>query len=377
MSFVTSLDALGAREVVTTDLDYMAGSLQSELATLDGSQLLITGGAGFLGYYLVQSVLHWNETGASLPIHITLLDSFLRGTPSWLSSLTDRRDMRLIAHDITMPLPDNLDSFDYVIHAAGIASPGLYRRLPIETMDANVGGLRRLLDRSVEQARAGRQISGFLFYSSSEIYGDPVDHAIPTPETYRGNVSCTGPRACYDESKRFGETLCVSFAQVHGLPISIARPFNNYGPGMKINDGRVIADFCRAVVNGDDIVILSDGLPTRTFCYVADAVVGYYKCLISGRRGEPYNIGSDGPEVSMAGLAELVAEAGREVLEYEGVVTTGTSADANYLVDNPGRRCPDLSKAKSQLRYHPQIDLDEGIRRTLRWYAGNRLEVGA
>lgn len=377
MTFVTSPDALGAGEVVTTDLDYMAGNLQSEFATLDGSRLLITGGAGFLGYYLVQSVLHWNEAGASRPIHITLLDSFLRGTPSWLSSLTDRKEMRLIAHDITMPLPDNLNSFDYVIHAAGIASPGLYRRLPIETMDANVGGLRRLLDRSVEQARTGRQISGFLFFSSSEIYGDPVADAIPTPETYRGNVSCTGPRACYDESKRFGETLCVSFAQVHELPISMARPFNNYGPGMKINDGRVIADFCRAVVHGDDIVILSDGSPTRTFCYVADAVVGYYKVLVSGRRGEPYNIGSDGPEVSMAGLAEMVAEAGRELVGYEGVVTTGSSPDANYLVDNPAKRCPDLTKAKSQLGYHPHIGLDEGIRRTLRWYAGNRLEVGA
>ena len=135
------------------------------------------------------------------------------------------------------------------------------------------------------RAKRGRPIRGFLFFSSSEIYGDPTPDAIPTPETYRGLVSCTGPRACYDESKRYGETLCVIFAQVHGLPIRMARPFNNYGPGMKITDGRVIADFARDILDGEDITLLSDGSPTRTFCYVADAVSGYYKILVRGRRG--------------------------------------------------------------------------------------------
>ena len=130
-----------------------------------------------------------------------------------------------------------------------------------------------------------------LFYSSSEIYGDPTPENIPTPETYRGNVSCTGPRACYDESKRYGETLCVNFARQHGLPIKVARPFNNYGPGLKITDGRVIPDFARNILDGTDIVMLSDGSAKRTFCYVADAVVGYYKILVKGRSGEAYNVG--------------------------------------------------------------------------------------
>jgi len=307
---------------------------------------------------------------------VTVLDNFRRGAPAWLDGLADRRDVVLLPHDATASMPADLPAVDYVIHAAGIASPGLYRQIPIETMDANVEGLRRLLDWAVFQEKSGRPISGFLFYSSSEIYGDPVASAIPTPETYRGNVSCTGPRACYDESKRYGETLAVNFARVHGIPITIARPFNNYGPGMKINDGRVIADFCRAVVENDDIVMLSDGSPTRTFCYVADAVAGYYKVLLSDQPGEPYNIGTDAPEISMASLAGLVADTGRALFGYQGSVILGTSSEADYLVDNPARRCPDLAKARTQLGYDPQITLDEGVRRTLLWYAGHRIGVG-
>ena len=139
--------------------------------------------------------------------------------------------------------------------------------IPIETMDANIDGLRNLLDYARPGADAS-PVEGFLFYSTSEIYGDPPPENIPTPEDYRGNVSCTGPRACYDESKRYGETLCVNFARQHGVPVTMARPFNNYGPGLKITDRRVIPDFARDVLAGRDIVMLSDGSPTRTFCYV-------------------------------------------------------------------------------------------------------------
>lgn len=147
---------------------------------------------------------------------------------------------------------------------------------------------------------------GFYFFSSSEIYGDPIAGNIPTPESYNGNVSCTGPRACYDESKRYGETLCVNFAQQYDLPIKISRPFNNYGPGLKITDSRVIPDFAKDVLSGRDINMLSNGSPTRTFCYVADAIVGYYKILVRGRKGEAYNIGVESPEISILNLAELI-----------------------------------------------------------------------
>jgi nucleoside-diphosphate-sugar epimerase len=258
--------------------------------------------------------------------------------------------------------------FDYIIHAAGIASPIFYRQRPLECIDANIVGLRNLLDYSVAEAEEGRPVSGFLFYSSSEIYGDPVPEAIPTPETYRGNVSCTGPRACYDESKRFGETLCVTFANAHGVPVKVARPFNNYGPGLKISDGRVIPDFCRNVLAGEDIVMLSDGSPTRTFCYAADAIIGYYKVLVKGHQGEAYNIGIERPEISMRELGECVIRTGRELFGYGGKLVTGKSAEAAYLVDNPGRRCPSIAKAREHLGFDPKIPVEEGIYRTMCWY---------
>jgi dTDP-glucose 4,6-dehydratase/UDP-glucuronate decarboxylase len=259
--------------------------------------------------------------------------------------------------------------FDYVVHAAGIASPTFYRRYPIETIDANVGGLRALLDHASARADGGQGLEGVLFFSSSEIYGDPSPEAIPTPEDYRGNVSCTGPRACYDESKRFGETLCVNFARSHGVPVTIARPFNNYGPGLRIDDERVIPDFARDILAGRDVVLLSDGSPTRTFCYVADAVCGYYAALTHGRRGEAYNIGTPEPEISIAGLAGRMVALGRELFSYSGQLVHGDSSDRDYLTDNPSRRCPDIAKARSELGYEPAVPLDEGLRRSLVWYA--------
>ncbi len=336
---------------------------------MEGKRLFISGCAGFLGHYLVRSVLHWNAARrAGQPIDVVACDNYIRGVPEWLRGLAQNESLTLLQHNITQPLPAEIGHFDYIVHAASIASPTFYRKYPIETMDANVHGLRLLLDRCRRQQESGHPISGFLFFSTSEIYGDPTPDQIPTPETYRGNVSCTGPRACYDESKRFGETLCVNFAQQFGLRITIARPFNNYGPGLNINDRRVLPDFARDLLADKDLVILSDGSPTRTFCYVADAIVGYYKVLVRGRSGEAYNIGSDSPEISITQLAELLARIGRDRFGYTGKVVRRVSAEKDYLVDNPQRRCPVIEKARRELGFQPRIELEEGLRRTLEWY---------
>jgi len=360
-------------DVVRADLEHILERAEGELGMLAGRRLLLTGGAGFLGYYLVQSVLAWNRSsGADDRIALTVLDSFARGVPDWLTEHADDELLTLVRHDVREQLPDTVDHAEYVMHAAGIASPTYYRQHPLETMDANVTGLRLLLDRWRGATNDGRETGGFLYFSSSEIYGDPSPDAIPTPETYRGNVSCTGPRACYDESKRYGETLGVTFARQYGLPVAIARPFNNYGPGLKITDRRVIPDLARDILSGRNVVLLSDGSATRTFCYVADAVVGYLKVLVRGRPGEPYNIGTEQPEISMGELAHRVVSIARDLFGYEGNVVHDTSPEAEYLVDNPSRRCPLIDKARRELGYEPSVALDEGLVRSLVWYAENR-----
>jgi nucleoside-diphosphate-sugar epimerase len=371
------MSAETAARIVADDLDVIVGDLSDELDRLAGKRLLLTGGAGFLGYYLVQAILRANVDMSRAPIGLTVFDNYIRGIPGWLQDLSGNEHLTLVEHDIRSPLPADMEDFEYVIHAAGIASPTYYRQHPIETMDANVNGLRSLLDWSVRQAERGRPIDGFLFFSSSEIYGDPTPEFIPTPETYRGNVSCTGPRACYDESKRYGETLCVNFAQQHGVPVRVARPFNNYGPGLKITDRRVIPDFARDILADRDIVMLSDGSATRTFCYVSDAATGYFKILVRGHDGEAYNIGVEEPEVSMAELAERLAELGRTHFGYRGSVVRQTSEERDYLVDNPTRRCPVIEKAQDHLGYAPRVGLDEGLRRALVWYTDNRESADA
>ena len=362
-----------AEQVVADDLQYICSTNEAEFTRMSGSRLLLTGGAGFLGYYLVQSVTHWNRHHApGNGIGLTVWDNFSRGVPAWLTGLRDGGELSLAKRDLRDPLPDDMGDFAWIVHAASIASPTIYRQDPIGTMDANITGLRNLLDYALKQKHAGTPVQGFLFYSSSEIYGDPDPANIPTPETYRGYVSCTGPRACYDEAKRYGETLCVNFHRQHGIPVNCARPFNNYGPGLKITDGRVLPDFCRNVLDGEDIVMLSDGKAKRTFCYDADSIMGYYRILVNGRGGEAYNIGVETPEISMRELADKVVATARELVGYEGKVVQRTSADPDYLVDNPSRRCPVITKARDQIGYHPTVTLDEGLRRSLIWYRENR-----
>ncbi len=359
--------------VTGNDLSEICETIENEFRQMAGKNLLIVGGAGFLGYYLVQSVLHWNQgVQNSDRIRLTIYDSYIRGVPPWLTKLRANEALSLVRHDITKPMPEGAGDFQYLIHAASIASPAYYRKHPIETIDANVTGFRNLLEYCRRQQDAGRRVDGLLYFSSSEIYGDPTPDNIPTPETYRGNVSCTGPRACYDEAKRFCETLCVNFTAQYGLPVKIARPFNNYGPGLKITDRRVLPDFARDIFAGRDIVLLSDGSPTRTFCYVADAIVGYYKVLVKGHRGESYNIGVESPEISITEVAERMVRLARDLFGYSGSVVRRASDDADYLVDNPTRRCPVIAKARAHLGFNPIISLDEGLKRSLVWYSNHR-----
>lgn len=355
-------------DVVRIDLEYITERASSELAAMAGTKLLLTGAGGFLGYYCIWMIAYWNEHHPKQKISLTALSRFREGIPTWLAHLANVDDIQVVHSDVTRD-PFLADGpFDYIMHAASFASPMVYRQYPIETMTANVLGLYRILEELTKTKSSRDKLKKLLYFSSSEIYGDPPPESIPTPEDYRGNVSCTGPRACYDESKRFCETLCVNFVRVHGLPIVTVRPFNNFGPGMKITDGRVIADFARNILSNEDILMYSTGSPSRTFCYVADAIIGYIKALVNGETGEAYNIGIESPEVTVSDLATRMVNIAKKHFHYSGQVRQGKSKDTEYLTDNPQRRRPSIQKAKVALGYNPTVTLDEGLFRTLQWY---------
>ena len=327
-----------------------------------GKKIFVTGCAGFLGRLFCEFFVPELARRGQAPDKVVLADNFMFGKPSWLKNIAAAApNCEIRQLDIARPGPvaDDVGTFHYIVHMASIASPTFYRKYPFETLDANIGGLRFLIDRADADV-----LQGLLFFSSSEIYGDPGPEAIPTPESYPGNVNCRGPRACYDEAKRLGETLCHLATTVRNLPVSTVRPFNNYGPGMRISDKRVPADFASAVLANRDIVILSSGAPTRTFCYVADAVFGYLLALIKGA-GKVFNIGSPGPEITIDELAEIYARVGRENHGYSGSVRHAVPDEADYLTHNPQRRCPDIAFAREVLGFSPATGLADGIRRYL------------
>lgn len=348
---------------VDRDLEEVVQRLGSEALALSGSRILLTGGLGFLGQYFLAVFRRLNEQVLHTPCRVTVVDNRITetesGAPLW------RHDgFQLICQDAVQPLVLE-EPVDMVIHAAGIASPYYYRKYPLETLEVATVGTKHLLQLAVRNP-----LKSFLFLSSSEIYGDPDSKHVPTPESYRGHVSCLGPRACYDESKRLGETLCFIFHEMYGIPTKIVRPFNIYGPGMRENDYRIIPNCASRIIGQKPVRLFGTGRQTRTFCYITDAIVGFLKVLLQGTPGQAYNIGNVAPEVSMLELLatfELVVghPCPTELVEYPD----------SYPADEPQRRCPDISKATYQLGYRPQISLEEGLRRFMEWakphYAGS------
>ena len=354
--------------ILDEDLDYIFSQVKNK-GKWNNATIIITGCAGFLGFYFMH---FFTKKSKELGIKkIICLDSFILEKTNWLISLENNFSSILHVQKFDVSGGDiskikgALDA-NYIVHAASIASPSYYRKFPIATIEANVFGLKKLLD----FYKTSSELLGFLFFSSSEIYGDPDIDFIPTSENYRGNVNCIGPRACYDESKRFGETLCWVYSKEYSLPITVARPFNNYGPGMKLNDKRLPADFAKSIITNENISILSDGSPKRTFCYISDAMIGYLLCLTHGRY-DFFNIGSDKPEISVKDFAEIFLKVGTKINNYKGRISYIKSDDLDYMTDNPNRRCPIIDKAKTKLGYNPKISLDEGISRYLTFLKGD------
>jgi UDP-glucuronate decarboxylase len=350
--------------IIEEDLNQIHETIKSK-GDWEEATIIITGCAGFLGFYFVNYLVKY---GAQLGIKkIIGLDNFKFGKPKWLNTLESNFTSLLTVKSFDISKDDisqikDISYTRYVIHGASIASPSFYRQYPIETINANIWGLSKLLNYFKEK----NTLKGFLFFSSSEIYGDPDSNNIPTHEEFRGNVSCQGPRACYDESKRFGETLSWVYSKQFSMPIIIARPFNNYGPGMRLNDKRLPADFANQIINKNDLVIYSDGTPTRTFCYISDAIIGYFLCLTHGTY-DYFNIGMDKPEITVKNFAELFKTSGINIFDYNGTVKYKISSDADYMTDNPNRRCPSIDKARKILGFNPVIDVKDGVDRYLRF----------
>jgi len=339
-------------DIISKDIEEIVGNFIDIIPSLEKKSILITGGRGFLGTYFLKTFVEINKQLKN-PIKIYVLDNLI-------TSKTDSfqyPNVEFIESDISKKIEIN-KSINYIIHAASIASPPIYRKFPLKTIDVNYQGTRNLLDFARE-----RKVEGMLFLSSSEIYGDPK--IVPTPESYWGNVSCNGPRSCYDESKRLAETVCITYFEQFKTPIKIARPFNAYGPYLKMDDGRAIPDFFKNALEKNKIIIHSDGTPTRSFCYVSDSIIGFLKILFFGESGSIYNVGND-EEVSIKEIAEKIKNlvGGIEIIFEE-------SDDKHYNTDNPQKRVPDLTKIKKELEYSPRISLDEGLNRIYSWYKEN------
>ncbi|HTH17984.1 MAG TPA: NAD-dependent epimerase/dehydratase family protein [Magnetospirillum sp.] len=346
-------------EIIREDARGVVHRLGRMLEPLAGSRVLVTGAAGFLGAFFLDVLDAFNERHRDKPAQVVALDTFLVGPPERISHLLGRPWLTLRTADVSRP-EEVQGHWDWIIHAASIGSPSIYRSNPLLVIAANVQGTWNLLE-------AARKARGMLSFSSSEVYGDPA--VVPTPETYWGNVNFTGPRACYDESKRLGETLCATYFRLHRVPVKVIRPFNVYGPGQRLDDGRIIPDLLRAALAGGPLVLFSDGGATRSFCYVSDFTEACMMLLMMPEAdGEAFNVGN-AEEVSIATAARTMAEvAGHPPLP----VLFETSAEAAYLVDNPQRRCPDLAKLHRMTGFTARTPLREGLSRSLASYREER-----
>ncbi|MBE1560689.1 UDP-glucuronic acid decarboxylase family protein [Nonomuraea africana] len=303
---------------------------------------VVTGGAGFLGSYLCERLL---ERGAE----VICMDSFLTGSPRNLEHLLGRPGLEIVECDLTcfVHVPGEVD---LVLHFASAASPADYLAHPIETL--KVGSLGTLHALGLAKEKGAR----FVLASTSEVYGDPLEH--PQRESYWGNVNPVGPRSVYDEAKRFAESLTTAYRNAHGIDTGIVRIFNTYGPRMRPFDGRAIPTFIRQALSGEPMTVTGDGTQTRSICYVDDTVEGVLRMADSDFAG-PVNIGNP-DELTMVELAELIRE------------LAGSSSPIEFIdrpVDDPRVRRPDTTLAAAKLGWRPRVGAEDGLRRTVEWFS--------
>ncbi|NOR01921.1 NAD-dependent epimerase/dehydratase family protein [Mycolicibacterium fortuitum] len=303
---------------------------------------VVTGGSGFLGSHLCRRLLDDDVE----VIVVDDLSTSARGAQTWLS---EHRGYQFIRHDITCPLPD-MPAVDTVFHLASAASPVDYQRMPVQTLRTGAMGTANALD------IADRCGARFVLASTSEVYGDPLEH--PQRETYWGNVNPVGPRSMYDESKRFAEALTCAYHSERSTDTGIARLFNTYGPRMRGNDGRIVPTFCRQALAGEPITVHGTGHQTRSLCYVDDTVEALLALARTDCTG-PINIGNP-RELSVLEIAESIRD------------LAGSQSPIRFVdaaADDPQRRCPDITEAHRKLGWQPRVDYRTGLADTLEWFA--------
>jgi len=342
--------------IIQKDISSIINALEGEIYNLNEKTILFAGGGGFLGFYFFK-FFEKLIIDSKINLKIIFIDNFVSSSQSFKNENNKSQHFEFLKIDICNPEILNLNyKLDYIVHAAGIASPHYYRLKPMETLDVSISGSKNLLE------LAKKSKAKYTFFSSSEIYGDPLSDFVPIQEIYRGNVSTLGPRACYDEGKRVGETLCYIYQNYFDVHTNIIRPFNIYGPGMHQNDYRVMSNFANNFLKEIPLKVYGHGKQTRTFCYISDGIEGFLRVILLGKNGEAYNIGNHAPEISMTDLAKLFYDIydkkhNIEIVDYP----------ASYPEDEPNRRCPDTSKAKKEIDFIAKISLEQGIKNYISW----------
>lgn len=325
---------------------------------LEGKTLLISGAGGMLAGYMVRAALSLNRGPLkSAPLRVLALVRSRERARAALGAWADEPGLEWIESDACAPLAWD-GPLDFVVHAASLASPRHYAADPAGIVDVNTAGTRALLDLA---RRKGSE--GFLFFSTSEVYGRTPERASGISEDAYGWLDPTSVRACYAESKRAGENLCAVWRHQYGVPAVIARPFHTYGPTLRLDDGRVFADFVADVVQRRDIALNSDGSARRAFCYITDATVAFYLLLLKGEAGQAYNVGNPEQEYSMLELAKTLVGLYPEF----GLKVTTKAPKEGYLASKVDRSFPDVSKLKA-LGWEPKVGVLEGFQRVIRFH---------
>ncbi len=332
---------------------------------LSNKVVLISGANGFLPAYMIETLLYLNETQGLNVRVVGLVRNLSRASSRFLDYL-DRPELQFVQGDVSTVDVSKLPHADVIIHAASQASPKYYGSDPVGTLSANTFGTANLLNHAVNC-----HASAFLYLSSGEVYGEVSAEHIPTSERDYGYMDPLNVRSCYAESKRMGENMCVAWHQQFGVNAKIVRPFHTYGPGMRLDDGRVYADFVRAILDGEDIRLNSDGSATRAFCYLSDAVAGFFHVLLKGQPAAAYNIGNPDEECSILDLAKSLI-ALRMDKKLQAHVKQGV-ADG-YIPSPITRNVPKIDAAIA-LGWKPSIGVREGFARTLRHYGLNTFEL--